>query len=418
MEKQEKITHALTLLKAVNQDIAKRVQRFLDVADAVRQRSERIKASMPYHINLIDELYINENGHSRILTKLLQYRNSKGDYEILQSFIDFAVSKNTCDGWDIQIKKPIITQEKDRIDLWVRDEDYALIFENKVYNATDQDAQLYRYIKKTKENGYKEYKEEQIYLFYLPQYQHTPDDRTWGNADTKERFKSRFAILSFRDYILPWLKNEILPNIRQRDHQLLHAVAQYVDYLNGLFNLRETDKPLNMELQSIIATQLGLDTNASPKEKINELDKALTDLNELQSQMQVMRNLAYQELQKQYVEKWKGEYACPSSFEFCKYTENADSIGFGVKFTYDGKETHIFIGYNGRLYCQIEYNCELSNEERNIENSSLLPIVRPKLSEENWWCIWRYFNAMDFDGVYACFKEVIEIVDAHLTTKA
>ena len=196
MDNETKITRALSLLKGVNHEIANKVHQLLEVAEAVRQKSERAKALLPYHINLIDELYINENGHSRILAKLLQYRSGKGQYEILQSFIDFVISNSLIDdGSKIHIQEPVITQETERIDLWVRDKDYALIFENKVYNAADQDAQLSRYIEKTIDIGYNA---EQIYVFYLPQYQHDPDERTWGdNTSTKEGFKSRFAVLSF-----------------------------------------------------------------------------------------------------------------------------------------------------------------------------------------------------------------------------
>lgn len=409
MNKEESIINSLSFIKDVRDEIAKAVRRLLDVADAVRQRSERIRTSMPYYINVIDELYINENGHSRILTKLLQYRNCKGEYEILQSFLDFVKSLNISDEFaDIRIQAPTITQEKERIDLWVRDEGYALIFENKVYNAADQEAQLCRYIEKTAKMGYRA---EQIYVFYLPQYQHNPDQQTWGNTKNEEQFKSRFAILSFREYILPWLKTEVLPNIRQRDHLLLSALAQYVDYLEGLFKLREIDKPYNMELQDIITKQLGLTPDTSPREQLEVLDKNLSDLNDLQRQMQQMRSNAYEALFKQYVEKWAAEFVAPQQFTKCRYTEKEY---FAVKFISEEKETYVYIGFDGKLYCQIEYDSKLSDEERKIEKNTLLPIIRPTLNKENWWCIWRYFDATDFNGVYNCFKNVVKTISEQL----
>ena len=35
------------------------------------------KQKLPYHLNIIDELHINENAHSRILYKLLLYKMSQ-----------------------------------------------------------------------------------------------------------------------------------------------------------------------------------------------------------------------------------------------------------------------------------------------------------------------------------------------------
>ena len=91
------------------------------------------KQKLPYHLNIIDELHINENAHSRILYKLLLYKNIEGKHEFLESLIDYIKRIARSSNFNkIQVKEPKITQEKKRIDLWVRDKDYALIFENKI----------------------------------------------------------------------------------------------------------------------------------------------------------------------------------------------------------------------------------------------------------------------------------------------
>ena len=199
----------------------------LNFSKEFRKKKEEEENKLPYHVNIIDELHINENGHSRVLTKLLQYKNEKNEYEILQSLLDSVKQKNPNFG-EIKITNPTITQEKERIDLWVRDDDYAIIFENKVYNAEDQDAQICRYIERTKE---KKYKEEQIFVIYLSRDGKEPDSQSWG--EYKESFKSRYIILSFRYDILPWLKSIVIPNVRQKDVFLSSALLQYVDYLEG-----------------------------------------------------------------------------------------------------------------------------------------------------------------------------------------
>ena len=210
-------------------------QNFLSFIDDFGRKYEEEKRRLPYHINVIDELHINENGHSRILAQLLCYVNEKGEYEILQSLVNYIVSckKGESSFSRIRVNKPEITQEKGRIDLWVRDKDYAIIFENKIFNAVDQDAQIARYIETTRNYGYKD---ENIFVVYLSPKGAEPDPQTWGNF--KNSFDDRYYNLSFRDNILPWLKEQVLPTVRLKDYHLQSAIQQYVDYLEGLFHRR------------------------------------------------------------------------------------------------------------------------------------------------------------------------------------
>lgn len=121
---------------------------------AKRLKAERTK--LPYQLNLLDELRPNENCHSRILWKLLQYKNSKGTYEIYGSLLHYITNRkqphleHNEELGKISIEVPVMTQETERIDLWIRDKRYAIILENKINNALDQEAQLARYIDKTK----------------------------------------------------------------------------------------------------------------------------------------------------------------------------------------------------------------------------------------------------------------------------
>ncbi len=89
----------------------KSIHNLLSLSEAFQIIYEHVSQRIPYHINVIDELHINENGHSRILTKLLQYVNSHGEYEILQSLIDYIrnTKKISVSEFNrINIKEPII----------------------------------------------------------------------------------------------------------------------------------------------------------------------------------------------------------------------------------------------------------------------------------------------------------------------
>ena len=262
----------------------------LNFSKEFRKKKEEEEKKLPYHVNIIDELHINENGHSRVLTKLLQYKNEKNEYEILQSLLDYIKQKNK-NFENIKITNPKITQEKERIDLWVRDENYAIIFENKVYNAEDQDAQICRYIDITKKE---KYKEDQIFVIYLSKEGKEPDPQSWG--EYKEDFKSRYVNLSFRYDILPWLKVDVIPNVRQKDVFLSSALLQYVGYLEGnkMFRTGSIYKNMNMELDKLIEDHY----------TINDIKKLLNDKENIALVVEQMNRLCNEKFEKLY-DTWR-----------------------------------------------------------------------------------------------------------------
>ena len=273
----------LELIELINEEEQKCCLETLQLLETFEKKYNELLPKMPYNINVIDELHINENGHSRILTKLLQFKNQDGKYEILESLLKYIVNEVHCENFGkIHITKPIITQEKCRIDLWVRDKGYALIFENKVYNANDQEAQIHRYINVTKQERYDI---ENIYVIYLPKYEKEPEDQSWG--EFKEAFKDRYVNLSFRDGILPWLKEWVLPNVKPQDQLLLSAITQYVDYLEGIFSLRTINNKINMALQELISEKI-FNGNKTIEEKIKILESKKEDVNELMNQINLM----------------------------------------------------------------------------------------------------------------------------------
>ena len=170
------------------------IQKLMRFISSFMEKRRKAEATMSYHINLIDETGADENAHSRILAKLLQQKTPRGEFEILESFIRYIIEKSVFFG-NIHIENPNVTQEKERIDLWIRDRDYSIIVENKIHWANDQSEQLSRYINSAKARGYGE---EQIFVVYLsPTYDKAPDEQTWG--EYKNKFAKRFINLSFRE---------------------------------------------------------------------------------------------------------------------------------------------------------------------------------------------------------------------------
>ena len=230
-----------------------------DINDFVNAK----KKNLPYNINVIDELHANENAHSRILRKLLQYQDSFNRYRILESLIHYiSLLEGKTEFANIKIQAPTITQETERIDLWVRDTKtkYSIIFENKIKGAIDQDNQLARYILKTINQNFDEKK---------------PADYSWKyeGQNYESKFKNRYVNLSFKLHILPWLKEEILPNCIIKEELLISAIKQYIDHLEGLFWMRPSQKKIIMDKKMLEI--IGLETDSSFAEQYDKFEKNL-----------------------------------------------------------------------------------------------------------------------------------------------
>ncbi len=403
-----KTDYTIQLLNVARQHSEAVIKRLFQTIEQLNIAIAHHNTTAPYHINLIEELHVDENAHSRILTKLLQFKDNSGKFEILQSFFDFINESQLIKSFDVKIKKPVITQEKERIDIWIRDTDYAIILENKIYGAIDQDSQIANYIIKTNKGN--NYQPEQIYVIYMPSFPYEPDERTWGHdKDVKSEFATRFGIASFSEDILSWLKTKVLPNIRLKDKSLYCAVEQYIDYLERLYGLNKHQNQRNMELKEIITKQLELEKISSIKERIEKLETASRDIDDLKNQIIEML-LAEKRIF--YANKWNHEFTLPDSGRFSMNTDaSGERLGFGVTFQCDGKPTDLFIGYNGRLYCQIEYSNKLPLAERNIANASWQPVVKDILPRPSNDCMWEYFNKYEFEAVYQRFTEVVERIN-------
>lgn len=404
MDHEAKIRDAVMTYQNIVVDIGIEYKKMSSFVSSFADKFKKERLLLPYHINVIDELYINENAHSRILTKLLQFKDVKGEYEFLKLLLDYIVQikKKDCFHF-IEICKPEITQEQERIDLWIRDEKFALIFENKIYNAQDQEAQISRYIEKTLRKGYLQ---ENVFVVYLSQDGFEPNNQSWG--DYKNHFSDRYVNLSFKEDILFWLKQIILPTIRYKDQYLLNAVSQYIDYLEGFFGLRTINKQLNMDLQKIISDNFELQNCKDDKERYNLLQGKIEDFNEVIKQMRQMKDDYYQALKKTYVDIWTTEVKRDYPQASLCVPQSKECFGLGVVKEHNGKVIQLYIGYlNGQLYCQAQIDDSLPYEERLIDNTPLLGL-QDLLTNKDKVCIWKYYNPLDFEGVFDCFIKAWE----------
>ena len=241
-------------------------KKLIEIARDLNELYKIKKAALPYSINAITELHAGENANSRILRGLLQYSRN-GKYTILQSFIERLRIIADCE-IDISIKAPEMTNEegnkRGRIDLLIKEKkSYAIIIENKIWDACDQDEQIEKYIDYVDGLGIPRRK---VYVIYLTRdgNKEISDESLTDTAkkylEYSHRSNGRFICMNFKDDILPWLDTlKVLEEI-QREPLLLSSITLYDDYLKEIFDAREEDIKIENELEEQLMEKLQIDS--------------------------------------------------------------------------------------------------------------------------------------------------------------
>lgn len=361
------------------------------------------KEKLPYHINLLEILWANENAHSRILTELLKQNNGKR-FEVLESFVAYLVRLKTGTNFTFKFKNPVITAEKDRIDTLIVDKTHALIIENKIHDAEDQEGQLARYILKVISQGINK---DNIFVLYLTRDgSKRPEEQTWqfdGNY-FQDDFIPRFIEISYKNHILPWVKDDLLPNCKPKDVFLKSTLEQYIDYFEGLFLKRKTQSNMKKELKGHITLALKLngtleENNAILESKVKELQTTQDQLNEL-----------IEENNQEYWEIWlndlKKDFPNEKVIDERNETEKNKNIGVELK----KYKLKLIIEQDGKsIYFGIRKNHTINQDAFNDLKQILVDF-----SENDWWFGWKYITS--YKDLYSEFKTLIEKVKKALNS--
>jgi hypothetical protein len=297
---------------------------------------EEERAKLPYHINLLDIVGANEPKHSRILEQLFLYVSSDEKYALLNSFLQYIISKYR-KGWHINIVKPIISAEQERIDLWVREPlKYSIIIENKIHFAADQPNQIARYIEKCNKAGFVN---EQIYVLYLTRDgSKQPSTDTWLSPEGynyADEYINRYLHVSYRYDILPWLKE--LPDFASKDEYLYQVVNQYIDHLEGMFNIRKIEKMMNDTLQKLLHHELHL-TNDNHRENIATVTRKREDFNKIINYLSLLENeerkLSIPEYTQEWAERMRHDFQREPKSEggnvYLSFSKNGKTFNAGI----------------------------------------------------------------------------------------
>lgn len=265
----------LDLVTPVVNEFINSLNETVSIAKSLSDYYNLLKKNEPYHINVIDELHANENAHSRILISLLKYPNEHR-LPILDSFLSLL------DGWEksgIAIDHPSIEFNSENIDGLVEEAGkYAVIIENKIHWAVDQDSQLERYVDTVLAHGVPA---NHIWVVYLT----SDGNKVVADYSYTDRVKAligkRFIELNYRNDILPWLKEIILPNCTIKEEWLVTALKQYIDHLEGMFQLRGSQASIQMQMEQKLFGEIGLSRSSDLKKTYGILSKTEGDLSVL-----------------------------------------------------------------------------------------------------------------------------------------
>lgn len=359
---------------------------------------------LPYRLNLLDDLSTNENAHSKFLIRLLQHQPA------LINFLTFINNKSENFTFDVSIvKKPILTYEKLRIDGLIKENNkYAIIIENKIHNAVEQEHQIGRYINKCKSIGFSV---EQIFVIYLTRTEKdSHSEQTWGTDYSLANFNKRYSKLSYKSKILPWLESYLV-TLSPKEELIKSAVVQYIDHLKHFFNKKEIYSKMNTELQNFLTAELNLNTDNA--ENIEVVERKINEISNLKEQLEELARVS----KKKLFEDWKKNL--DERFEFNekeKFNQSKDSfIKTGVILEYKGKKFSVLIEHNykatyfgfGRHFASEKFEPEIKEFLETIIESENLKV------EEPWWYGWKYTS---FNDGYLELENLIQIVKEKIST--
>lgn len=193
----------------------------------------------PKPLNVLDPSFasMNENQHTAFLCGLLAYRYC-GKRPFLESFIAMITDSAQFD----DIDKVEVTTQDHYIDCLISDGKKAIIIENKVCGAVDQNKQLESYIEDLEDPKKRGIQFDNIYVVYLTLSGGSPSQSSisedtiakLNSEDTKRRYTER----NYND-ILQWLQRDVLSSCHYHEKLLTFSIEIYIDRIRKMLGQEE-----------------------------------------------------------------------------------------------------------------------------------------------------------------------------------
>jgi len=233
--------------------------------------------------NLFEMAPLKEFHHSAILGYLLD-RQERGEHcnlnalleRIMPAGVDFTTEKVS-----VRCEYAVSYEGRTRpIDILCEFDGKALIIENKCRGAGDQDRQIADYWNGVKGLGYAD---QDIFVLYLPPLNdfQMPMAASIDGLDLGSELGHQLIVRSYRKLILPWLKDDVLPNTGYGAGVLVDSLKSYIDLLEGAYGERQDDKYECVRRLADVNGAVHLDTEESQwgwtTSTLNAIDKALSN---------------------------------------------------------------------------------------------------------------------------------------------
>lgn len=335
------------------------------------EKIKELQSRLPYNVNLVDEIGADENAHSRILKKFLQYKEN-GEYVFLKHFMEqFEID-------EVVINPRFTADDYTRIDLLVEDKDYFIIIENKINGALDQPKQLERYINECKKKNHNA----TIYVIYLTSDGEEPSEDSLSNKSREELMSEggKLLCLSYRGDISELIKS-LIQKCRFGESALLSALQQYDDYLDGRYGRRLKDKLINDKMKEEITKLLELDKRSN-----DEKFKAIRDLNKSLDVLKSRVAEINQDIITSYFQEWKDKIEKRFENRKLEYYDNISYPRVGLRYKYgenekEKKEFCLIIELNKNDYAEKPYISFWTREQKT--HKSIIDLLKKYAASEN-----------------------------------
>ena len=187
------------------------LEKFKKIFNEYKEAKDEIKKDFKLDLNnnfnffeAISDTYKKENLHSDLMKQILDPTTKEiGNISYLKSFLEIiGVINNFGDLRNVKVER-----ERNRIDILISNNDNAIIIENKINNAPDQDKQLERYYKKITDEEEKTVLKI-VYITLSSQDNCEPSNlKGYGDSETIEKLLIHLPAVSkdYKNSLLYWL---------------------------------------------------------------------------------------------------------------------------------------------------------------------------------------------------------------------
>jgi len=334
----------------------------MNIKEALDKYRNQVLSRESYRMNLVEILGANENAHTRILEYVLKYDRFDGRGKaFLKSFVDSFLSD-----YNLKVANPQVNSQVQYIDAIIAEHGlYAIVIENKINWAVDQDAQIERYVKAAMDiynvSG------DNIYVIYLT------DDGRKKIADysltekvrkvlgVTDEDPGRFVELNYQHDVLPWLELDALRNCRYRETELISALEQYILYLKARFGALENHDVRDAENEYVMALLAECKDDTARYVALRRLlEEPIDVLDDDVASCRRLRSFFWERSRNILSHDYSIDYAGALSLRSGRVREWAKKSGFKPRKYYEG--TTYFQFHKGERNARIKFQISFSGQ--------------------------------------------------------